>query len=84
VTDEYATIGAIVKVLGGAVALLTLSKAAWSVAAFFISMSATLKSLSVSVERLTVRFDNHYEDVHSGLSDVRDRLTALETWRDIH
>jgi len=81
-TEPY-DIGAVAKFLGGAVAILTLSKAAWSVAAFFVSMSATLKSLSTSVERLTVRFDAHYEDVHSGLSDVRERLTALETWRDI-
>ena len=65
------------------VGVISISKVLWAIAEFFIGMSKTLKSLSTSVEKLTERFEAHYADVSEDLADARERIAALEAWREV-
>jgi hypothetical protein len=64
------------------VGVISIAKVLWAIAEFFIGMSKTLKTLTTSVERLTHRFEQHYEDVSEDLADARERIAALESWRE--
>lgn len=68
-------------IVGIAVGTLTLGKAAWAVAHFFIGLSEGLKSLTNAVQQLTNRFDAHTQVMTDDLADVRERVAALESWR---
>jgi cell shape-determining protein MreC len=65
------------------VGVISIAKVLWAVAEFFIGMSKTLKSLTSSVEKLTERFEAHYADVSEDLADARERIAALEAWREV-
>lgn len=71
------------KLVALVVGLLSIAKVLWAVAEFFIGMSKTLKSLTHSVEKLTARFEAHYADVSEDLADARERIAALEAWREV-
>lgn len=73
----------IFKIVTLLVGVISIAKLLWSVADFFIGMSKTLKTLTTSVERLTHRFEQHYEDVSEDLADARERIAALEAWREV-
>jgi hypothetical protein len=65
-------------IFAGTVAVL---KVGWSVAQFFIGLAEGVKNLTAAVRALTERFDEHARDITDGLSDVRERVAALESWR---
>ena len=71
----------IATIVGVAVGTLTIGKAAWSVAEFFVGLSEGLKSLTNAVQHLTDRFDNHTQVITDDLADVRERVASLESWR---
>lgn len=71
----------IATIIAMSVGTLTIAKAAWAVAQFFIGLSEGLKSLTHAVQQLTNRFDAHTAVVTDDLADVRERVSALESWR---
>lgn len=72
------TLLTIVGLIGGTLAVM---KVGWAIAGFFIGLSEGLKNLTKAVTALTERFDEHARDITDGLSDVRERVAALESWR---
>ena len=58
--------------------VLALMKVGWGVAAFFVGLAKGLENLTTAVTALTERFDAHAHDITHGLSDVRERVAALE------
>lgn len=72
-------IAAAVGILVGSV---TLAKALWAIAQFFVGLSKGLENLTSAVRALTKRFDDHTKIVTNDLSDVRERVAALESWRE--
>lgn len=65
--------------IGGVIAVL---KVGWAIAQFFVGLAKGLESLTAAVKALTDRFDEHARDITDGLSDVRERVVKLETWRE--
>lgn len=65
-------------IAGGSLAVL---KIGWSVAEFFVGLAKGLENLTNAVKQLTQRFDEHARDITDGLSDVRERVASLESWR---
>lgn len=72
------TLLTLLAVFGGTIAIL---KAGWAVAEFFVGLAEGVKSLTAAVHALTERFDEHTQVVTEDLSDVRERVAALESWR---
>jgi hypothetical protein len=66
-------------ILGGTLAVL---KAGWAVAQFFVGLSKGVENLTTAVTALTKRFDAHTRIVEDDLGDVRERVAALESWRE--
>ena len=65
-------------IVGGTLAVL---KVGWAVAEFFVGLAKGLENLTEAVTNLTERFDQHAHDITDGLSDVRERVASLESWR---
>ena len=68
--------------LGILLAAIAIAKACWAVAQFFIGLAEGLKNLTTVVTALAERFDVHASNVEGDLSDVRERVAGLESWRD--
>lgn len=65
-------------VVGIAVSGISVAKAGFAVARFFADLSANLRALTEAVKVLTQRLDDH----RSEFSDLRERVSALESWRE--
>lgn len=65
-------------IIGIAVAVTSIAKAGFAVARFFADLSANLRALTDAVKVLTARLDEH----RSEFSDLRERVAALESWRE--
>lgn len=72
-------VAAAVGILVGSV---TLAKALWAIAQFFIGLSKGLENLTAAVKALTDRFDDHTTVVTKDLTEVRERVASLEAWRE--
>ena len=68
--------------LGIIVAVVAIGKAGWAVAQFFVGLSEGLKNLTAAVTTLAERFDDHAQVVQDDLSDMRERVAGLESWRE--
>lgn len=79
-TVEAKDIATVVAIFVGTI---TVGKAMWAIAEFFIGLQKGMKQLTDSVEKLTERFDEHHAHVTEGLADVRERLSGLESWRSV-
>ena len=64
--------------IGILVALVTVAKAAVAVTRFFSDLSTNLVALTEAVKLLTNRIDLHSRE----FSEIRERVAALESWRE--
>lgn len=61
-----------------AVAVLGIAKVLFNVAGFFITLGKSVETLTATVEKMGVRFDEHTVLVMDELSDIRERVARLE------
>lgn len=61
-----------------AVAVLGIAKVLFNVAQFFITLGKSVETLTSTVEKMGVRFDEHTVLVMDELSDIRERVARLE------
>lgn len=72
----------ILEFLGIAGALFGAAKAAFAIARFFIELASSVRALTDSVQGLTQKFDDHASLVTSDMTTLRERVSALESWRE--
>lgn len=64
--------------LAAIVALISIAKALWAVAGFFVELAANVRTLTDAVRTLTDKLDGHVGE----MSDLRERVAVLEAWRE--
>ena len=65
-------------VVGVIVAVISIVKAGFAIATFFADLSSNIRALTDAVRVLTDRLAQHDREV----SDLRDRVVHLESWRE--
>lgn len=58
--------------------LIGIAKVLFNVAQFFITLGKSVETLTSTVEKMGVRFDEHTVLVMDELADIRERVARLE------
>lgn len=61
-----------------AATLVGIIKVLFNVAQFFITLGKSVETLTATVEKMGIRFDEHTVLVMDELSDIRERVARLE------
>ena len=64
--------------IGAVVSVIAIVRAGFAVATFFSDLASNLRALTEAVRALTTQLNEH----RSEFGDLRERVAALESWRE--